>query len=251
MGPGTSYTVSTYSPHPSDHELATAGRDYPAGPLGPYLTLQLPVGAASVGGAAVPITFPVFHTHKRPQVPLANDTVPHGVLAPPKASVATDTISLSPYAQAYALAHRLAAKAHTPYAFVMACATGSARPTASPTPRPRPGTRSRSRASCSPTRRATASSSPARWRCSCGWAASRPASPPASPRGRTTRTSGSWIVTDIDAHAWVEAWFPVYGWVRFDPTPSTAPARGGTAIEPILKKLPRRLHRRRRRPGAP
>ena len=32
---------------------------------------------------------------------------------------------------------------------------------------------------------------------------------------------------DLDAHAWVEAWFPQYGWVRFDPTPAAAPARGG------------------------
>ena len=29
----------------------------------------------------------------------------------------------------------------------------------------------------------------------------------------------SYIVTDQDAHAWVEVWFPRYGWVRFDPTP--------------------------------
>ena len=34
-------------------------------------------------------------------------------------------------------------------------------------------------------------------------------------------------MTDIDAHAWVEAWFPHYGWVTFDPTPAAAPARGG------------------------
>src|SRR5436305_14473654 len=36
-----------------------------------------------------------------------------------------------------------------------------------------------------------------------------------------------WLVTDVDAHAWVEAWFPRYGWVTFDPTPAAAPARGG------------------------
>jgi transglutaminase-like putative cysteine protease len=30
---------------------------------------------------------------------------------------------------------------------------------------------------------------------------------------------GTWTVTDHDAHAWVEAWFPRYGWVDFDPTP--------------------------------
>ena len=30
---------------------------------------------------------------------------------------------------------------------------------------------------------------------------------------------------DLDAHSWVEAWFPGYGWVTFDPTPSAAPPR--------------------------
>ncbi len=31
---------------------------------------------------------------------------------------------------------------------------------------------------------------------------------------------GVWVVTDHDAHAWVEAWFAGYGWLPFDPTPS-------------------------------
>jgi hypothetical protein len=39
--------------------------------------------------------------------------------------------------------------------------------------------------------------------------------------------SGVWTVTDHDAHAWVEAWFPGYGWLQFDPTPSAGrPERG-------------------------
>jgi protein-glutamine gamma-glutamyltransferase len=39
--------------------------------------------------------------------------------------------------------------------------------------------------------------------------------------------SGVWTVTDHDAHAWVEAWFPEYGWLPFDPTPSAGrPERG-------------------------
>jgi transglutaminase-like putative cysteine protease len=35
-----------------------------------------------------------------------------------------------------------------------------------------------------------------------------------------------WIVTDHDAHAWVEVWFDGYGWLPFDPTPSGRPERG-------------------------
>ena len=30
---------------------------------------------------------------------------------------------------------------------------------------------------------------------------------------------GGWTVTDHNAHAWVEVWFPDYGWLAFDPTP--------------------------------
>jgi hypothetical protein len=38
-------------------------------------------------------------------------------------------------------------------------------------------------------------------------------------------------VTDHDAHAWVEAWFKGYGWLPFDPTPTTGGATrpGGPA----------------------
>jgi hypothetical protein len=51
-------------------------------------------------------------------------------------------------------------------------------------------------------------------------------------------TRKRFAVTDIDAHAWVEAWFPRYGWVRFDPTPGVAPARGGNVSAGIVKNLP-------------
>ena len=49
-------------------------------------------------------------------------------------------------------------------------------------------------------------------------------------------TSGSrdgardeYVVRDYDAHAWIEVWYPQIGWVRSDPTPTTAPARSGRA----------------------
>ena len=34
-----------------------------------------------------------------------------------------------------------------------------------------------------------------------------------------------YVVRDIDAHSWVEVYFPSIGWVTRDPTPSAAPAR--------------------------
>ena len=45
--------------------------------------------------------------------------------------------------------------------------------------------------------------------------------------GYTTGTldpvSGKYVVKELDAHAWVEAYFPTYGWIEFEPTPSQAP----------------------------
>jgi transglutaminase-like putative cysteine protease len=35
-----------------------------------------------------------------------------------------------------------------------------------------------------------------------------------------TLENGTWVVTDHDAHTWVEVWFKGYGWLPFDPTPT-------------------------------
>jgi hypothetical protein len=35
-----------------------------------------------------------------------------------------------------------------------------------------------------------------------------------------------WTITDHDAHTWVEAWFPRYGWLPFDPTPGRGALNG-------------------------
>jgi transglutaminase-like putative cysteine protease len=43
--------------------------------------------------------------------------------------------------------------------------------------------------------------------------------------GSLDRRAGEYVVRDLDAHSWVEAWFPEIGWVTFDPTPSAAPPR--------------------------
>ncbi len=46
--------------------------------------------------------------------------------------------------------------------------------------------------------------------------------------GTYNALSGHWTVRQYDAHSWVEAWFPPYGWVEFDPTP----AESGHAKQP-------------------
>jgi hypothetical protein len=47
------------------------------------------------------------------------------------------------------------------------------------------------------------------------------------------RDKHEWIVTDHDAHTWVEAWFPRYGWLPFDPTPGRGSLDGTyTAASP-------------------
>jgi transglutaminase-like putative cysteine protease len=44
--------------------------------------------------------------------------------------------------------------------------------------------------------------------------------------GTPTGSSGdSFLVTDLDAHSWVEVYFTDIGWVTFDPTPNAAPAQ--------------------------
>src|ERR1041384_7994657 len=51
--------------------------------------------------------------------------------------------------------------------------------------------------------------------------------------GEYNDLTGSYIVREKDAHSWVEAYFPEYGWVTFDPTPAgpgIAPATGWSRI---------------------
>jgi protein-glutamine gamma-glutamyltransferase len=43
--------------------------------------------------------------------------------------------------------------------------------------------------------------------------------------GALDRKADEYVVRDLDAHSWVEVWYPQIGWVTFDPTPAAAPPR--------------------------
>jgi protein-glutamine gamma-glutamyltransferase len=225
LGPGAAYRIATYSPHPSPHQLATAGRRYPALLLANYVTLTVPVSGLPAG-AAPQVQFPLFHARGTP-ISYVPSPVPN----------ATGFVRHSPYAGAYALAQRLAAGAATPYAFVAAverylsAAHGFTYNENPPVARyPLETFLFRNRAGyCQQFSGAMAlllrmGGIPAR--VAAGFTS-----------GTYDSSSHQWVVTDRDAHAWVEAWFPQYGWVRFDPTPASAPARGGSTSAPITKPL--------------
>jgi transglutaminase-like putative cysteine protease len=55
--------------------------------------------------------------------------------------------------------------------------------------------------------------------------------------GQLDPSSGDYDVRDLDAHSWVEVFFPKVGWVTFDPTPAAAPAltQGADALgHPVI-----------------
>ena len=42
-------------------------------------------------------------------------------------------------------------------------------------------------------------------------------------RGEYDEQAHTWVVRESDAHTWPEIWFPGYGWIPFEPTPSEPP----------------------------
>ncbi len=222
IAPGTGYVIDTYSPRPSAGELRSAGRDYPAPALANDLMLTIPIPGL-LPGASSQVAFAPFYSHGAP-----TSTYPSPI------ANATGVLLSSPYGRAYALARRLAAQSRTPYAFVMAVQrylsrgfTYSENPPVTSYPL------------------ATFLFTDRKGYCQQFSGAMamllRMGGVPA--RVAAGFTSGTledhrWVVTDTDAHAWVEVWFPRYGWVRFDPTPASAPARADQNTIPFAKPLP-------------
>ena len=215
LGPGDSYTVQVYVPHPSTRALARAGDDYPVEARESDLALTLPQerGPATLGGQS--ILFPAFGSIG---VAPLNQTSPNGVSA-------AAAIENSPYAQAYALAQQLAARSRTPYKFVqrvMAYLANGYTYDEYPPPTQYPIATFLFQNRLGYCQQFAGSMAlllrmggvPAR--VSTGFTT-----------GNYDSATKSYLVSDVDAHAWVEVWFPGYGWVTFDPTPAAAPARGG------------------------
>ena len=216
LGPGDSYRVQVYAPHPSPARLARAGDSYPLEVRRTDLTLSLPQVRPVLGVGDQSVLFPAFASRRdAPQ----NQTDPVRVSG-------REAIANSPYGQAYALAQRMVSTSRTPYAYVqrvlgyLGSGLFSYDEYPPPTPYPLETFLSRNHLGyCQQFAGAMA------LLLRMGGVPARVAT------GFTTGTYDNatkhWMVSDINAHAWVEAWFPHYGWISFDPTPAAAPARGG------------------------
>ncbi|MCW2998059.1 MAG: hypothetical protein JWN65_1608 [Solirubrobacterales bacterium] len=221
---GDSYVADVYWPKPSRVELRDAGTDYPQS-VRDALRVELP---ASVGGprARDPRTGRV--DPDRAAVVLMRSW-PKAAGAPLRAN-STGTVSQdgaqvlarSGYARTWALAQRLRAAASSPYDLALRVqrrvrqgAVYDERPPLARIPLESFLFDAR-RGYCQQFSGAMAlllrmGGVPAR--VAAGFAP-----------GHRDPTRNEFVITDLDAHSWVEVYFPGIGWVGFDPTPAAAPA---------------------------
>ncbi|MBW3624876.1 MAG: DUF3488 and transglutaminase-like domain-containing protein [Armatimonadetes bacterium] len=62
--------------------------------------------------------------------------------------------------------------------------------------------------------------------------------------GEFDRATQEWVVRELDAHAWVEVYFPEYGWITFDPTGGVRPEQPGFSLRKILASVTRFINSR-------
>jgi len=203
---GDSYLADVYVPKPTAEELARAGTAYPQ-LSGEYLTLGL-LGSVN------------------------NDPGAEVILGPFGSGVPGDVagaLESSAYGRTWALAQRLRAGVRTPYEYVRAIQghlrrgfTYTETPPSSPVPlesflfADRQGYCQQFSGAMALLLRM-------------GGVPARVAG--GFSTGSYSARRGDYVVRDIDAHSWVEVYFPGYGWVAFDPTPPAAPARSQVAFD--------------------
>jgi protein-glutamine gamma-glutamyltransferase len=218
---GDSYQVEVYAPRPRPSQLQRAGTVYP-GTLANNLTLEIPRGSAppnAVGDTRPPLYYRVDRV-EFPAYGSGGPPLTSGFGTP---SPAEDFVAASPYARTWALARRLGAASVTPYDYVRRVESYLGRGFAYSEDPPERAVPLESflfddkRGYCQQFSGAMAVL------LRMGGIPSRVVggfSPGSLSTGRK-----EWVVRDTDAHSWVEAFFPGYGWVTFDPTPAASPAR--------------------------
>jgi len=230
---GAEYSASVYTPRPTVGQLERTGVDYPS-LARQWLRVSLPPAggepASSVNRPRKEASFPPFGANEATLI-----TRPNSSFTTTRDAV--DVIQASGLARVYDLAQRLKASSTTPADYVQRV---RARVQRGATYTERPKVHSNPldaflfddpRGYCQHFSGAMAlllrmGGIPAR--VAVGF----------SP-GQLDKASGEYIVRDLDAHSWVEAYFPRYGWITFDPTPSAAPAREQLADQQAALARPR------------
>jgi transglutaminase-like putative cysteine protease len=210
MSKGDSYSVRAYVPQPTPRQMRASESPYPH-LLARYTTLSIPHPFSIAPAPGDLHGDPEGVRLSRVETPLRGS---------PASPAAAAVIQNSPYAQAYALAQRLAAGQPTSYDLVRAVQShldDSYTYSESPPQRRFPlqaflfrdGVGYCQQFSGAMAMLLRMDGIPAR--VVGGFAPGK-------------QTKDGFVVTDFDAHSWVEVFFNGIGWVTFDPTPPAAPA---------------------------
>jgi transglutaminase-like putative cysteine protease len=232
---GDSYTAKVYVPKPSASEMRQAAGAGLTGERAEDLTITVPFlpsrrptvrSVGGIGGGRVESAV----VHFRPFGDVSDPYVTYPQLRRTNYDVVDQTMGRSAYARTWALAKRLRAAAETPFEYILlvnAYLQDGFGYSERPTP-PDPG-RAPLDAFLIDTKDGYCQhfSGAMALLLRMGGVPARVASG-FSPGGFSDRRD-AWIVRDTDAHAWVEAWFDEFGWVTFDPTPASTPARSQIA----------------------